>query len=239
MNKCYFLGYYNNHSMYYIPALLFAWLYAFETKKYLRALIMTVVVWISAFLVWAGGTLVALAIMTSVFIITIKKPIKTCNYFSFWTIHFIFLISIFVLNFGGLITRISNDILNKGRSFDARIALWIKYIALIKNKWLTGHGVWDVAYRENQVGTYWGMHAHNMILEIMYKGGLVYLTLFATLVIVSGRNLKYDVYNDQVVSIAFLGWIICTLVEPFVGPFLMGMFLIAYYNSNSFLHDEL
>ena len=39
--------------------------------------------------------------------------------------------------------------------------------------------------------------------------------------------------ESKIIAIGFLGWCIATLVEPFTTPFLMGMFVIAYYSNRN------
>lgn len=232
MKKCYFLGYYNNHSMYYIPALMFAWLLADLTGKRLRAIVLTIAIWMSAIIVWSGGVLASLAAMTIFYLIYNKEYLRPLvAYYIFWIIQPLFVIIAIILNSNISLLHIIDILLHKGGSFNLRLLLWSSYLKLISKCPYTGYGIWDQAYREDQVGFYWGMHAHNLILEILYEGGLVYLVLFSLIIIISGRQLRYKSNESRIITIAFLGWIIATLVEPFTGPFLMGMFIILTYSN--------
>lgn len=233
MRKCYFLGYYNNHTMWFVPALLFAWLYASETRKYFRAVVLTAAIVASALITWSGGVLASLGAMIIVFVLTKRRSWRIFNYYFYWLIHILFFVWVILLNTNNIISRLVESLFHKGHSFDLRISLWAKYVMLIGNHWFTGYGIWDQMYREDQVGFYWGMHAHNMILEILYQGGIVYLVMFVALVLMSGKMLMIESQESRIISIAFLGWIVATLVEPFAGGFLMGMFIIAYYSNTN------
>lgn len=241
MKKCYFLGYYNNHSMYYIPALMFAWLLADLTGKRLRAIVLTIAIWMSAIIVWSGGVLASLAAMTIFYLIYNKEYLRPLvAYYIFWIIQPLFVIIAIILNTNNTLLHIIDIFLHKGGSFNLRLLLWSSYLTLIGKCPYTGYGIWDQAYREDQVGFYWGMHAHNLILEILYEGGLVYLVLFSMIIIISGRQLKYKSNESRIISIAFLGWIVATLVEPFTGAFLMGMFILSTYsNGYNSSHTEI
>ena len=85
-------------------------------------------------------------------------------------------------------------------------------------------------HAENYGGYSWTMHSHNLVLEILHQGGVVQLSLFALMIITAGSRLK-KIKNDKLycaISIAFIGWIIISLVEPYMTPFLMALFVVAF-----------
>lgn len=106
-------------------------------------------------------------------------------------------------------------------------------MGFISEKFIFGHGIEIPIVRQMKAATDWAYHAHNQFLEILYQGGIINLILFTIIVIVAGKNVyRYrDTEESKIISVAFLGWCIHGLVEPFMTSFLMGMFVIAYHSN--------
>lgn len=224
-----FIGYYNNHSKFFIPALMFAWLYREKTGKTMRTILLTMAIYISALLVWSGGVLLSLTGMTLVFLF-LKKRTWLLNYYTYWLLHIVFFLGVYVLHIQDWFHWLLEGILGKLSSLTFRITLWGRVLKLIADSPILGHGSQDVFVRTAEVHLAHGVHAHNMLLEQLYLGGVIGLILWVCIILLSGRQLmKYaDTQESKIISIAFLGWCIATLVEPFTTAFLMGMFVIAY-----------
>ena len=107
---------------------------------------------------------------------------------------------------------------------------------MISDALILGHGMQERSFRITELGSRWAMHAHNMLLELLYQGGIINIILWTIIIAVAGKPV-YQYRNtteSKIIAIGFLGWCIATLVEPFTTSFLMGMFVIAY-RSNSVL----
>jgi O-antigen ligase len=113
-----------------------------------------------------------------------------------------------------------------------RINLWEKVIKYIEDSPIVGYGLESGVVRETKTGFYWAVHAHNLILEILYLGGLVYFALFILVICLCGRKMMKRKNNFVVIviSAAFGGWSVHSIVEPYIAPFLMGLFIIGYYS---------
>lgn len=230
--KNWFLGFYNNHTQYFLPALMIAFLYGYETGKKLRTYILTLAIFISAVLVWSGGVLVALLGAGFVYIF-FKNWTRIFNYYNYWLLHIVFFIFVILLKSQNMFKWLINDILGKWLSLELRMTLWDKYVGYILENFIFGYGVEDTIERKLKADMVWACHAHNQFLEIMYQGGVINLLLFLVIIIIAGRNLyKYrNTKESKIISAAFLGWCLHGLVEPFMTPFLMGMFIVAYYSN--------
>lgn len=229
-----FLGYYNGHSEFYIPALMFAWLYWAKTKKLLRPITLTMAINVSAILVWSGGVLLSLASMILVFLF-FKNRTKILNYYTYWLIHIVFFLGVYVLRLQDWFRWLLIDVLGKIGSLTFRLDLWERTLKLIAKSAIIGYGLQSEYTRVGEVHLAHGVHAHNMLLEQLYQGGVIGLALWVCIVLVSGRKLmKYGyTMESKIISTAFLGWCVATLVEPFTTPFLLGMFVIAYRSNRS------
>lgn len=224
-----FLGYYNGYTKYFIPALMFAWLYKESTGKKWRTLILFVGIVASTIIVFAGGQAVALAIMVFVFLF-FKDITMIFNYYNYWLLHIIFVTVISLPKFQEIFIWFLNNILKKTSSYLTRARLWDKTFYFFLQSPLIGYGVQTSSSRIAQYRLPYGIHAHNMLLELLYQGGIIGFILWIALIVVSGRIIyKYrNTLESKIIAIAFLGWCIVTLVEPFTTPFFMGMFVIAH-----------
>ena len=227
-----FLGYYNQHSKFFIPALMFAWLYKETTGEKLRTYFLTCGIFISALLVWSGGVLMTLFGMAFAYVL-LKNRTSLFHYYSYWSIHIFFFFFIVVLKIQNVFQWLIDGVLGKWKSLLVRMDLWDRTLKLISEAPLFGHGRFDPSTRELESGLTWARHAHNLLLETLYQGGLVNLVFWVVIVIVAGKKLyRYrNTMESKIIAIAFFGWCIATLVEPSIPPFLMGMFIVAYYSN--------
>lgn len=232
LDKNWFLGFYNSHTQYYIPALMVAFLYQLETGKKIRTYVLTIIIYVSAVWVWSGGVLISLFGMGLAYIL-LKNYTKIFHYYSYWMLHVLFFVFIILLKMQNLFKWLIDGVLGKWRSLELRMTLWDKYCQLILKKPIFGYGVELPIVRQLKVEIDWAYHAHNQFLDILYKGGIVNLLLFILIVFIAGKNLYRfrETEESKIISLAFLGWCLHGLVEPFMSPFLMGMFVIAYYSN--------
>lgn len=224
-----FLGYYNVHTRFFIPALMIAYMYMNYTGKRARTYLLTIVIFLSAVLVWSGGVIVSMVGMVVAYIF-FKNKTRLFNYYSYWMIHLIFFILIIILKLQRYFRWLIDDVLGKWNSLGGRMAVWQTDLRLIQKSLLIGYGL---EYDEERNRYFvWAIHSHNQLLEILHQGGIIYLILMIAIILMAGKRLnKYrNSGMVKVISIAFLGWCIHSLVEPHMTPFLMGMFVIAYHS---------
>ena len=230
-----FLGYYNSYTKFYVPALVLAWLYYNATGKWRRSVFLTEAIFLSAILAGSRGVLVSLIVMAVAYAI-FKNCVRIFNYYSFWFIHLLFFLLFIVGDFQNLFYWFINGVLDKWNSWLQRTIVWDRTMTLISDALILGHGMQERSFRITELGSRWAMHAHNMLLELLYQGGIINIILWTIIIAVAGKPV-YQYRNtteSKIIAIGFLGWCIATLVEPFTTSFLMGMFVIAY-RSNSVL----
>jgi O-antigen ligase len=188
------------------------------------------VITISSVLTWSGGVLVA--VFLSVFFIFMgKKHTRLFNYMNYWLIQPAALILILGLQVQNTFRWFLDSFLGKWSSITGRINLWKKVVEYISVSPVIGYGMETGLVREIKTGMYWAVHAHNLILEILYQGGVVYFGLFILLVCLCGRKMmrNKNTFVVVVIAAAFGGWSVHSIVEPYITPFLMGMFIVGYY----------
>ena len=81
-----------------------------------------------------------------------------------------------------------DDVLGKWNSLLVRMKLWERVRRQIWEAPLFGHGIVDGTARELKNGFNWAMHAHNLLLEILYQGGVVNLVLWVMIIVLGGGS---------------------------------------------------
>ena len=230
--KNWFLGYYNTHTKYFIPAIMFALLYAKKRNSYFRSIPLIFAIFLSSLFNWSGGVILSLFIMFIVYVF-FKNNTRLFNYFTYWLTHILFFFTVYILQLQNMFRWLIDNILGKWRSLESRITYWERTVKLISKSPVLGHGVQSQLVRITEIHLNHGVHSHNMLLEILYQGGMIGLGLWIAIVITAGIGLyRYrNSENSKIIATAFLGWCVATLVEPFTTCFLMGMFVIAYYGN--------
>jgi O-antigen ligase len=230
-NKNWFLGFYNNVTKYYLPAIMFAFINVYLGGKKSRLYLLLVAIAISSVLTWSGGVLVAVS-FSILFILLGRKYTQLFNYANCWFVQPIALVLVLGVKIQNIFRWFLDSFLDKWNSLQLRINLWLKVCEYIVASPIIGYGVETAVVRELKVGMDWATHAHNLILEILYQGGLIYFVLFALMICLCGRRIMKNKhsYVAVVISAAFGGWAVDSIVEPFMSPFLMGLFIVGYYS---------
>lgn len=161
--KNWFLGYYNNHTKYFIPAMMFAWLFWEQTRKCLRVIMLTLAMILSAFLVGSGGVYVSLFIMLIVYVF-LKNMTRVLNYFTYWLLQVVFFLAIYIFRFQELFRWLIDSILEKWNSLIMRIYIWEQTADLVSKSPIWGYGVQNQFRRAAEVHRNHGVHAHNLLL---------------------------------------------------------------------------
>jgi Lipid A core - O-antigen ligase and related enzymes len=226
-----FLGYYNTHTRYFIPALMIAYIYKDYTGKKMRIYFLTAAIFLSALLVWSGGTIAALGIMSIVYIF-FKNRTGIFNYYNYWLIHLVFFVLVIVMKLQNYLRWFIDGVLGKWSSLTGRMLVWQAGLELVGRSFIFGYGVEGDEARQRHF--LWAVHSHNQLLEILCQGGIIYLILMLMIVGTAGKCLGRNRSSEtvKVISIAFLGWCVHSLVEPYITSFLMGMFIIAYHSQS-------
>ena len=229
-SKVWFLGFYNSYTMYFIPALLFGYLLRLYMDRKIMIYLVTAVIYISAFQIWAGGTILSLSIMGIVYLI-LKRDNIILNYYSYWIVQIAFYVVVIVMKVYKYFIWLIEGILGKLMSLLGRMYVWDITRHMIRQHIWFGYGIKSDAVRIQEYGiAAWARYAHNLLLEILYQGGLVYLSLFVIIIILAGKNL-HNVHRKEIagmISIAFLGWTIQSFSDAYLSTFLVGMFIVAY-----------
>lgn len=232
--KYWFLGIDNLHILYYFPAIIFSFIYSFYNKNKLsfRTIFLIIIIAISAIISWSATTLVFL---TGLLIYVIfRKKIEKSNIINGLTL----LLGGIITNIGIVIVRVQEwfryiivDILKKDLTFTNRTYIWDDTLKYILNKPLLGYGQESELIRYKKGINFNAFHAHNLLLEILYTGGIIAFSLFIfnlVYIIMTLKNKENKEISKLLIYFMFI-YLIVSLTEVYS---LFTIFLIVILVSN-------
>ena len=155
-------------------------------------------------------------IILLLFILLLKFNINVLKYFSIrktYILLIILLIMILLFNIQDLFSTILNDI-EKGITLNSRTIIWNNAIELIKQKPLFGYG----SLSEEKINDYYlygATHAHNIILELLLRTGIIGTFNYLMFIDKSVKNIYKRGKTSKEVSILILG-VISYLILSFM-----------------------
>lgn len=172
-----FLGYDNNHITIFLPTLILAYLYdkIYNKKLTINFLFILLIINLSVFMSWSATSVVAI-VLFDIYLIFNKKIRKILkNIYVLFCFYIGLFFSIVILKVQNLFTFLIVDILKKDLTFSGRIYIWDYIKKFIMKKPILGYGIQDSYTRYNITSMWKSYHAHNFILEILYRGGILLL----------------------------------------------------------------
>lgn len=234
-----FLGAKNNHLTYILPAIFCNYVYYFYIKrsKYMKWIILAFICFISAYIlvvVQSMTSLVALVLM--ILLILFNNKYSILNYINMKTISIVYLIIFIGVVFLGIQNHFSyfiEEVLNKDLTFTGRVQIWEKSIEYIKMKPLLGNGIETNVFRVFKFGDASAVHCHNMLLELIYQGGVLLLLIFIKFWNTICK--KIDSCDSKIkpfLSATLLVYCIELLTEVYYFDVFIWILVLIYYSSN-------
>lgn len=227
------LGYKNSLILYIYPCLLSSIIYSYINKNKLNFLskVVFIVSFISALL--AGTSTTLFGLMFIGFYLVFNKMFINNKIFSiknYVILYIIMYFSIIVLRVQNWFKYIIVNILRRDLTFTGRVYIWDYVINFIKTKPFIGYGVENISYRFMKTKVWQSFHAHNFILEILYKTGMIGLILLIIIIYKTLRNLSQ---SKNILIKSFLSWFIFIffiqlLTEAYSFVYIFYIFVIIY-----------
>ena len=109
------------------------------------------------------------------------------------------------------------DIFHKDITLTGRIYIWDYVMEFIKNKPILGYGIEDLKTRYYKTSYMQSYHAHNQILEVLYKTGFIGFFILVYIFYLSIKQLnKYKLNRcSKVISIVLFAELIMMLTEAY------------------------
>jgi len=237
------LGYKNIHILFIIPAIMFDFIYSYyyENKLNIKNYIFLIISYISIILVDSSTSLIGLTIIL-IFVILNKIfiKLKILNIKTYFATTIIAFFSLIIFRIQNYFQYFIVNILHRNINFTNRTYIWDYVISFIKNKPLLGYGVENSFVRYNKTLYYQSFHAHNQILEIIYKSGFIGLISFIIIIIMSIRQLYENKDNiiSKMLSIILFSYFVMMLTEVYSYEYFIFILVVCYNIKNLVKESE-
>ena len=207
----YFFSHDNGTVFYYLPTLAIMWFYAFRysRKATKAAVVLTAVTAAMYFYLWSATAMV----MTGVFLIAMvvclsgrtAKLMSKLSYRTVVLVGFIFSAAVIYLNVSGSFNTLA-ALFDKNGTAYARSLIWQRSI-----DWFLRNPLLGVGY-ESDIAGFMRIginHCHNVLIQLMYTGGIITFALFAIFVLLcrpKGLLPEYALPLTVCIGLLFLGW---------------------------------
>lgn len=243
-----FLGYDNTHIFWYIPAITLCLInLKIKNKKIdLESLILFLVISYSVYYCFSANSVVAYTLFL-IYLFTMKytKKIEWMNSKTYLAIFITLFILFVILRVQNIFSWLIVEILHKDLSFTGRTIVWDNTIKQIKNNFIFGYGMEKPLVISNRLGNAHYVHAHNTILDVLYKGGVAAIIPFSLYIYMAILELYKVRHNEiaRILSFAIFSLLIMMLFEARETVFgFYILFTIAYnvkYFGNEYERKEL
>lgn len=229
------LGFKNLHILYIMPAILFNNLYSLKYYKKIRIrdYWFMLIAFASAVLVNSSTSMVGiiLFIISSFFITKIND--KFFNIISYNVSYIVIYFSIVIYRIQELFGNLIYKIFKKEATFTGRTFIWDYVMSFINEKKALGYGLEYINVRFDRSIKYEGeqtYHAHNEILEIIYKTGFIGFGIILLMFALISHKLVKNKNNNisKLISIFIFIFLIMMLTEFYNFSYIFYIFIVAF-----------
>ena len=233
------LGNKNNFTPYLLVFCVVAYLYRSQGGSPVREWGIYIASLISVLLARSSASIIGFALLPIGFLIARRSKIKL-NASFFLAVNAALFLIIVVFRLQDVFSIVIEFVLNKSLSFTGRTILWDKVFKLIGEKPLLGYGLQETGYLITLTNVRFGMHAHNIVLQYFFEGGIIYLGLYVTMLIMITRRLKKVEQSPEArcIIIALFLFLVMALMEPYRNPFVYVLYFFGYYIKDFIEQDQ-
>ena len=223
----------------FIPYFLFfalvAYIYRCHGGKRWREWGIYISCFVSVILVNSSTSITGFTVLLLLFLLIKTKKIRF-NPYLLVTVNILLFLLIVILRFQNLFSFLIEDILGKNLTFTGRTILWDKIMLLLKDNLLFGLGICEKGVYQNIVGISFAGHAHNLVLNLFYRGGVVYFGLYMVAMVLIYRQLhRFRIWDEtQAIIVVLFIFQIIALMEPYEYIFFVYMIYFMGYYANYF-----
>jgi len=237
-----FLLYDNMHIFVFMPALLVSFLInKYNKKKYsLITILLLIMITYSVIYCFSANTVIAYTLFILYILFEEKlSKIKIFNSYTYFISYFILFFSMVVFRIQNALTGSILNFFEKDITFSGRTKLWDRIIRYIKQKPIIGYGIEHNKTFTSKMGSQYFTHAHNTIYDVLYKGGIVSLTLFIYLIYIVIKELhKFkDGKVAKLIGFTLLCYFIMMTFEARQEKFGLWLVLELGFNVNLLIND--
>lgn len=212
-----FLGYKNQFFPFYIGFFVVAFLYGKAYRKKIRSILLITCMIFSLFLANSTTSIIATILFIVLALIIKVDKGKRINSLSLSIINIVTFAFVVIFRQVNKLSFIIVDILGRNTTLTGRIRLWDEILIMIRKKIMIGYGFRSNPETAIMFKRYWAVHAHNMILQSLFEGGVIGLILFLILNYLLLKRLyeyRYS-YSAQVISAAIFVLMVAQITEVY------------------------
>lgn len=226
------LGFKNTQVVYFLPALVLSNLLLYKYEQKVRHYILVAAVFFSTVIIGSTTTLLGL-IMYAIIVLCLK--LKSFN--KVITIKSaVIVVGIFVAMI--LLQRLNLFVeaaryLGKDSTFLNRTYIWNRTLNAISGNLILGHGWQSEAVRNAMYGSSSIVHAHNMVLEELYLGGVLLIGIKLIMYRMASKKVK-QLQNRKIANCLIAGiftWFVLGLTEFYSNPLLYIVIILALFSN--------
>lgn len=213
------LGFDDRSNSIFFPAIGFELVYAFLSKKKLRLLLLLAVIHAEAFISLSGATIAGLVLIDLVLIFRLWKRSNVLNYRNVVILLIVANILIVGLSGNNGFTTFITSIVGKSiDTMSGRHWIWTRAMEMIGNNALFGYGQMTDARLQSEVYVNTILHSHNMLLEVLFKGGIVLMAIFCSIMVHVGKTMmKFKTSQSaQMLLLALSAMMITAIFAPII-----------------------
>lgn len=238
-----FFQYDNTHIFMYMPAIAISFLSSSinDKKISIKNVILLLLIVFSVFYCKSSNSIIGL----SIFIIYLLfnrffDKIKLLNSKTYFIIFILIFVFIVLFRIQYIFEWLIVGIFNKKLTFTGRTYIWDKCIKLITKAPLLGYGFEDSSIFSLKLGSIYFTHAHNTLLNVMYRGGLFLLVSFLSILVLTSQQLyiykKYSI--TRLCSIIFFSCLVMMNFEAREDKIGLYILLIIFYCIKHFIKNK-
>lgn len=245
-HRNYFLGYDNQMINIIIPTIAFIFLYLdFQNSWFCwPCFVVSIISIATVLLIWSGASLVIIAIITVLVFTGLINVTRIFNMKNYLLVNLICFISIVILRMQYFFKNIIVNILGKNLTFSGRTYIWDRVIHFIVLNPIFGYGIENSTDRSakmalasyygvsNRLTGFSGLHAHNRFLETTYRGGIILLLIYMSILLIATYYLvKFkDSFCSKILSVVIFAYLTGMLTEYYRFSYMFFPFMVMSEN---------
>lgn len=232
-NLHWILGYKNLHILYIMQLILWGGVYDILTNDKITKISISLILYSLIMAIAANSTtsIVGICILLAFeILLAIRPKTKIINILIFLIIYVLSFVSVIVFRIQERFDGAIYGLTGKHSDLVGRTYIWDSILDLIKRRLFLGYGKETALVRQSKMIRYQASHAHNEVLEIVYRTGLLGSVLLFVLIRESFGPL-YEYKESKIckyLTIAIFSIGVMTLTEYYAFQFLIPFFAISY-----------
>lgn len=216
-----FFGAKNSQIMYILPTLFCCFIYNFVLNKinkryFFEFLILLIISIYTLYVVNSATSIIVLLLFILLMIFSNNKLYSKVSMKFITIIYLILFFGIVVFQVQDCFSDLLYSLFNKDATFTGRTMIWKQTIKLIKMHPFLGYGLEPSQIRVLKISDVAAVNSHNMILEIIYNGGILLMLVFGYFWLKLCKYVDdYSKNNNQILKSVLIAYLIELLTEVF------------------------